>query len=75
MFTAASATGATCDDVGRGLRAVAWERAAGQVVQVVLTVVVLLALPSPVRSSMPLVAVALVATVIGVAARRPGATS
>lgn len=53
-------------DVGRGLRAVAWERAVGQLVQVVLTVVVLLALPSPVRSSMPLVAVAVVATVIGV---------
>ena len=32
-------------DVGRGLRAVAWERSAGQVVQAVLTVVVLLALP------------------------------
>ena len=44
-------------DVGRALRAVAWERSAGQVVQVVLTVVVLLALPSPVRSSMPLVAI------------------
>jgi glycosyltransferase 2 family protein len=53
-------------DVGRGLRTVAWERAAGQLVQVVLTIVVLLALPSPVRSSMPLVAVALVATAIGV---------
>ena len=34
--TAASATGATCSDVGRGLRAVVWERAAGQVVQAVL---------------------------------------
>ena len=33
--TAASATGATCSDVGRGLRAVAWERTAGQVVQAV----------------------------------------
>jgi uncharacterized membrane protein YbhN (UPF0104 family) len=53
-------------DVGRGLRAVGWERAAGQVVQVILTVVVLLALPSPVRSFIPLVAVALVATVLGV---------
>jgi uncharacterized membrane protein YbhN (UPF0104 family) len=58
--------GRDVDDVGRGLRAVAWERAAGQVVQVVITVAVLLALPSPVRSSMPLVAVALAATVIGV---------
>jgi uncharacterized membrane protein YbhN (UPF0104 family) len=43
-------------DVGRALRAVAGERFAGQVVQVVLTLVVLLALPSPVRASMPLVA-------------------
>src|SRR3954451_2186981 len=40
-------------DVGRALRAVAWERFAGQAVQVVLTVIVLLVLPSPVRSSMP----------------------
>ena len=46
-------------DVGRGLRAVAWERTAGQVVQAVLTVAVLLVLPSPVRSFMPLVVVAL----------------
>jgi len=58
--------GRDVSDVGRGLRAVAWERFAGQVVQVVLTVVVLLALPSPVQSSMPLVAVALVVTVFGV---------
>ena len=47
-------------DVGRALRAVAWERSAGQVVQTVLTVIVLLALPSPVRSSMPVVAVGVV---------------
>jgi uncharacterized membrane protein YbhN (UPF0104 family) len=53
-------------DVGRGLRAVAWERSAGQVVQVILTVVVLLVLPSPVHSSMPLVAIALVLAVVGV---------
>jgi uncharacterized membrane protein YbhN (UPF0104 family) len=53
-------------DVGRGLRTVVWERTAGQVVQVVLTISVLFVLPSPVRSSMPLVAVGLVATVIGV---------
>jgi len=57
--------GRDVDDVGRGLRAVAWERAAGQVVQVVITVAVLLALPSPVRSSMPLVALALAAGAIG----------
>jgi uncharacterized membrane protein YbhN (UPF0104 family) len=63
------------NDVGRGLRAVAWERGAGQVVQAVLTVVVLLLLPSPVRSSVPLVAIALVAAVLGVvlvARVRPG---
>ena len=52
-------------DLGRGLRAVAWERAAGQAVQVALAVVVLLLLPSPVRSSMPVVAVAVVAAVLG----------
>jgi uncharacterized membrane protein YbhN (UPF0104 family) len=43
-------------DVGLGLRAVAWERSAGQIVQAVLTLVVLLVLPSPVRSSIPFVA-------------------
>ncbi len=48
-------------DVGRGLRAVAWERSAGQVVQIVLAMTVLLAFPSPVRSSMPVVAAAVVA--------------
>jgi uncharacterized membrane protein YbhN (UPF0104 family) len=51
-------------DVGHGVRAVAWERTAGQTVQVALTVVVLLALPSPVRSSMPVVAGALVAVAL-----------
>jgi hypothetical protein len=59
--------GRDVSDVGRGLRAVAWERSAGQVVQAVLTVVVLLALPSPVRASMPLVAIAVVVAALGVA--------
>lgn len=63
-------------DVGRGLRAVAWERTAGQVVQGVVTVVALLVLPSPVRSSMPVVAgaalVALIATVLVLRARPSG---
>jgi glycosyltransferase 2 family protein len=63
-------------DVGRGLRAVAWERFAGQVVQAVLTLVILLALPSPVRSSMPLVAlgvaVALCFAVLVIKARSDG---
>ncbi len=53
-------------DVGRALRTVVWERTAGQVVQIVLTICVLLVLPSPVRSSMPLVVVALVAAAVGV---------
>jgi glycosyltransferase 2 family protein len=48
-------------DVGRGLRAVAWERSAGQVVQAVITVSVLLVVASPVRGAMPLVALALLA--------------
>jgi glycosyltransferase 2 family protein len=58
--------GRDVSDVGRALRAVAWERFAGQVVQAVLTVAVLLALPSPVRSSMPFVALGLAAAVLGV---------
>jgi glycosyltransferase 2 family protein len=62
-------------DVGRGLRAVAWERSAGQVVQVVLTVAVLLVVPSPVHGAMPYAALALVAALAGVAlgTRRPAA--
>jgi glycosyltransferase 2 family protein len=59
--------GRDTNDVGRGLRAVAWERSAGQVVQVVLTVAVLLVVASPVRSVVPLVALALVAAAAGVA--------
>jgi glycosyltransferase 2 family protein len=52
-------------DIGRALRAVAWERSAGQVVQAVLTVVILVALPSPVRSSMPLVGIAVAVALCG----------
>ncbi len=52
-------------NVGRALRAVAWERSAGQVVQAVLTAVILIALPSPVRSSMPLVALAVAVVLCG----------
>jgi uncharacterized membrane protein YbhN (UPF0104 family) len=59
--------GRDTSDVGRGLRAVAWERSAGQVVQAVLTVAVLLVLPSPVRGAMPIVALALLAAAGGVA--------
>ena len=59
--------GRDTNDVGRALRAVAWERLAGQVVQVVLTVVVLLMLPSPVHPYMPLVTVALVIAALPIA--------
>jgi glycosyltransferase 2 family protein len=66
-------------DVGRGLRAVAWERSAGQVVQVVLAMIMLLLVPSPVRSSMPVVASVVVACALGVVllarARPPGGRS
>ena len=52
-------------DVGRALRAVVWERAAGQVVQIVLTISALFVFPSPFRSSMPLVAAVVVAVALG----------
>jgi uncharacterized membrane protein YbhN (UPF0104 family) len=71
--------GRDVSDVGRGLRSVAWERFAGQVVQILVTVVVLFALPSPVRSFMPLVAIAVVVAVLGIVlvarARPDGARS
>jgi glycosyltransferase 2 family protein len=51
--------GRDVQDFGRALRSVAWERLAGQVVQVLMTVVVLLVLPSPVQTYMPWVALAL----------------
>jgi uncharacterized membrane protein YbhN (UPF0104 family) len=57
--------GRDAHDVGGALRAVAWERTAGQFVQAVLTIVVLLVLPSPVRSLVPYAAGALVALVVG----------
>ncbi len=60
-------------DVGRAARAVGWERCAGQAVQAVLTLVVLLALPSPVGVEVPLVGlVALVALLGGFVLLRRG---
>jgi uncharacterized membrane protein YbhN (UPF0104 family) len=59
--------GRDTSDVGRGLRAVAWERSAGQVVQIALTVAVLLVLPSPVQGIVPFVALALVLAPAGIA--------
>ena len=71
--------GREAGDVGRGARAVGWERTAGQVVQVALTVVLLLVLPSPVRGYVPLVALglalgALVVALAGRALPRSGAS-
>ena len=51
-------------DTGRGLRAVVWVRLAGQVVQLAVAVLVLLLLPSPVRSSIPGVVGAVVVTLL-----------
>jgi uncharacterized membrane protein YbhN (UPF0104 family) len=63
--------GRAASDVGRGLRAVACERGAGQVVQAALTVAVLLVLPSPVRPSLPWIGLGLVAaTAVAVLAAR-----
>ena len=71
--------GRMAGDTGRGLRAVVWERTAGQVVQVLVAVGVLLLLPSPVRASVPWVLGTLVigtlvigALVIGAVVIRPG---
>jgi uncharacterized membrane protein YbhN (UPF0104 family) len=47
--------GRRAGDVARGLRAVAWERLCGQVIQAVVTAVVLLTLASPVRPALPYV--------------------
>jgi glycosyltransferase 2 family protein len=59
--------GRDAGDVGRGLRAVAWERSAGQSVQLALTLAVLLVLPSPVRSAIPGLAAMAVVVTLGVA--------
>jgi uncharacterized membrane protein YbhN (UPF0104 family) len=48
--------GLDAGDLGRGLRAVAWERFGGQAVQAVVALAVLLTLPSPVHGSLPAVA-------------------
>jgi glycosyltransferase 2 family protein len=58
-------------DVGLSVRAVVLERSAGHVAQVTVATLVLFAFPSPVRSTMPLVALGVVATglVLVVAAR------
>jgi glycosyltransferase 2 family protein len=67
--------GLNSGDVGRGLRAVAWERVGGQIVQVVLAVILLVLLPSPVHAFMPLFAVmaAVVAVLAVIVFRTPPA--
>jgi len=47
--------GRRAGDVARGVRAVAWERLWGQVIQAVVTAVVLLTVASPVRPALPYV--------------------
>ncbi|WP_410808850.1 lysylphosphatidylglycerol synthase transmembrane domain-containing protein [Micromonospora sp. 067-2] len=53
--------GRDAGDVSRGIRAVVWERAAGQVVLLAVAVVVLAAFPSPVRPYLPAAATLLAA--------------
>lgn len=71
--------GRDAGDIGRGLRAVMWERVAGQVVQAIIAIVVLLLLPSPVQPYAPaligLLAVGLVAAWALQRARRVQLTS
>ena len=69
--------GADAGQLGRGVRAVVWERTAGQVVQLVSALAVLLLVPSPVRGAMPAIAggaalAAVVVLVAGRGARRHG---
>lgn len=56
--------GLDAGDTARGMRAVAWERLAGQVVQAVIVVVVLLLVPSPMSSAMPAVLGALIVVAV-----------
>lgn len=59
--------------LGRAVRAVAWERTAGQLVQAGMALAVLLALPSPVQAAVPLVVLAGVPALLllGAVARGP----
>ena len=64
--------GRAAGDAVLGLRSVAWERAAGQVVQVVIAALVLLLLPSPVRISAPAVLGVLLAVILAAVVLRNG---
>jgi uncharacterized membrane protein YbhN (UPF0104 family) len=79
LFLNLTLPGGVLGDVHRGishggLRAVAWERSAGQVVQVVLTVAVLLVVPSPVHAAAPFVALGLLVAGAAVALTARGRT-
>ncbi len=56
--------GRVAGDTGLALRAVAWERFAGQVVQATLVLVAVVLLPSPLRGYLPEVAAVLVAGIV-----------
>ena len=57
-------SGRSSGDVGTGLRAVAWERLAGQAVQAGLLLLALLLLPSPVRRPWPVLVTVVVALAV-----------
>ena len=64
--------GRAAGDTGLGLRSVAWERVAGQLVQVVISAVVLLLLPSPVHISAPALLGVVVAVFLAAVVLRKG---
>lgn len=59
--------GRTAGSVSRGLRAVAWDRIAGQIAQLGLTVLAVAVLPSPVRSVLPIVVACAAVVVLALA--------
>lgn len=74
-------SGIDAGDLGRGLRAVAWERVAGQAVQVTVALAVLVVVPSPLQTAVPWIAAlcavavaALLMTGRGVARHGPART-
>ena len=79
LFLNLTLPGGVVGDVHRGfshgLGAVVWERSAGQVVQVALTVTVLLILPSPVHDVMPIAAVVLLVLAVAAAVALRGRPS
>ena len=57
--------GRDAGDLSRAARAVAWDRAAGQAVQVALAVAVLFGVASPLRPAMPLIALVIAISGVG----------